>query len=435
MTHPRASRLSCVAFTRMAPTVLLATLRILASTTSSTAQIPEAPSITASSTLVLVPALVRTHSGQLVYTLKANDFFLTDDGIPQKLSLESETEGEPLALVVVIEAGAAHQLAGWHPDDRNGTNDRFHSLPTLLDAIVGNVPHRVAVVGFDSAPQLLRGFTTRLDLVDTTINDYNAEDDSDDGAAILDALGVAVDMLRTQPPQYRRAVLLLSETNDRGSTLAFEDAVHALSSTNTAIYSFAFSSGYSRASRFGSKSLPTKRVPPHPRPTAIQSIPGVSPALSNEILTALTTGVTFENPTPYPRGGCMAEAENDNLTKAAPASKATRSFDCLAQLVPPLALAKMAAIAAAEDMLRNVPQSVANLTGGEYFKFNDAKSLNKALETLINHMPNRYLLSFQPSHPHPGLHTLTLRIPAYENVTINARRNYWAEPATTTDNH
>jgi hypothetical protein len=29
------------------------------------------------------------------------------------------------------------------------------------------------------------------------------------------------------------------------------------------------------------------------------------------------------------------------------------------------------------------------------FKFNDAKSLEAALETLINHMPNRYLLSFQ----------------------------------------
>jgi hypothetical protein len=91
----------------------------------------------------------------------------------------------------------------------------------------------------------------------------------------------------------------------------------------------------------------------------------------------------------------------------------------------------MAAIAAAEDMHRNVPQSVASLTGGEYFKFNDAKSLDKALETLINHMPNRYQLSFQPNRPHPGLHTLTLRLPAYDGLTISARRSYWAEPAGT----
>ena len=66
--------------------------------------------LTSQSTLVLVPALVRDKSkgGQLVFTLNVDDFALTDDGVPQKLLLEQDTGGEPLALVVDIEATAIH---------------------------------------------------------------------------------------------------------------------------------------------------------------------------------------------------------------------------------------------------------------------------------------------------------------------------------------
>jgi len=56
----------------------------------------EAPSadtttLTSQSNLVLVPALVRDKKGQLIFSLKANDFVLTDDGVPQKLHLEEDT--------------------------------------------------------------------------------------------------------------------------------------------------------------------------------------------------------------------------------------------------------------------------------------------------------------------------------------------------------
>ncbi|WP_216843122.1 hypothetical protein [Granulicella sp. S190] len=67
---------------------------------------PEA-ALSTYSTLVQVPALVRSKDGRLVFTLTADDFKLTDDGVPQKLNLEQDTGGEPLALVVVIETGGA----------------------------------------------------------------------------------------------------------------------------------------------------------------------------------------------------------------------------------------------------------------------------------------------------------------------------------------
>ena len=53
--------------------------------------------------------------------------------------------------------------------------------------------------------------------------------------------------------------------------------------------------------------------------------------------------------------------------------------------------------------------------------------------TVSNHVPNRYVLSFRPDAPHPGLHTLKLQLQDYPNLQITARRNYWAQDPTAGD--
>jgi VWFA-related protein len=369
---------------------------------------------------------VRDKAGKLVFGLKANDFILTDDGIPQKLALQEDTDSEPLALVVLIEAGAATQIAGWHPISRTASKNRFRALPIMVEAIAANVPHKIAVVGFDSQPELLHNFTSNLDDITSAIDDFSEEDTGDHGAAILDGVGFAVDLLLKQPPQYRRAILLLSETNDRGSKLPLADALHAITSTNTAIYSVAFSTGYAEASRYGAKHLPTKRAPPTDAnqpytPFGDTSAPS---SIASAILRGLTTGITFENPDPNPPGGCMGKDPGADV----PASKPSQAYDCSAQLLPPLALARMAAIAATDGLRRNIPETVAKLTGGEYFKFNDARSLERDLATISNHVPNRYVLSFQPVSPHPGPHALSLQVKDYVRLDVTARNSYWADP-------
>jgi hypothetical protein len=48
--------------------------------------------------------------------------------------------------------------------------------------------------------------------------------------------------------------------------------------------------------------------------------------------------------------------------------RGTQAFDCLALLAPPLRLATIAFVAARDSLQKNVPETVARLTGGEYFK-------------------------------------------------------------------
>ncbi|MGA1982051.1 MAG: VWA domain-containing protein [Acidobacteriaceae bacterium] len=392
------------------------------------------PTLNANSTLVLVPALVRNKSGDLVFSLNATDFALTDDGVPQKLTLEEDTDSEPLALVVLIEAGAATRASGWQPHNLGPPPDRFNTLPTMIEALAGNVPHRIAVVGFDSGPELLQDFTPNIDSVADTIHYMSTSIDGDGRAAILDALGFSLDLLRQQPPQYRRAILLLSETNDRGSKLSLDDALRAVSDTNTIIYSLAYSTGNTDASEYAHRELPTKRVPCDDDNSLclwlrkMESSPNKAELISGSLIDfVLSGGILLVNPDPGPAHGCMSASDP---TVVVAKNVAVRALDCAGQLFPPLALAKVGAIAATEDLQRNIPETVAHLTGGEYFKISDARSLEADLQTISNHIPNRYVLSFQPQSPHPGFHLITLALPNYINLKVSARNGYWATTAT-----
>jgi VWFA-related protein len=346
--------------------------------------------LTSRSTLVQVPALVRNKANKLVYTLTANDFVLTDDGVPQELVLEEGTGSEPLALVVDIERGgpAARALA------------RCAGLDSMLDLVVGGVPHQLAIVGFDRSPELIRDFTSDTEAVGRSIQTIVAGESGPGGSAILDSLDLSINLLRKQPPQYRRAILLISETLDTDSRLKLGDALRAVADTNTTIYALAFSSGKEYRKREGPKTFGHGSIP----------------------------WLSSKDPVPPgPAHGCMSRSPDDPQVDAGQ-QPARQVYDCLSLLAPPLRLAKIAAVSASDGLKKNVPETVTRLTGGEYFSLTDEASLEHGLQTISNHIPNRYMLSFQPRSPHPGFHSVVLQTRGYEGLNVSARNGYWAEP-------
>jgi VWFA-related protein len=360
----------------------LTTLALLAASLGVPAQTPDAPqtsSITVRSTLVIVPALVKTKSNELVYTLTADDFTLTDDGVPQAVHLDQDTGSQPLALVLCVETGgdgAAH-LAD------------YQHLGPILDALVGNVDHKIAVVGFDSQPILLHGFTPNTEFIQHSLDELDSGDKEN---ATLDAITYSVHLLRQQPTPYRRAILLLSETVDHGSHTKLVDALRDLSDTNTSIYTVGFNSSRSAAAHEASK-------------------------LSSDV--------------PGPQHGCFSRdfgTDADGNPIPPPDSKALQDYDCFAELLPPLRLAKIAEVIAGNALRRNISSSVARLTGGEYYKFSNVKNLQRDLLTISNHIPNRYTLSFHPQNPQPGFHSITLQLKNYPQLHVEARNGYWVEP-------
>jgi VWFA-related protein len=165
---------------------------------------PDQGKLRVTTNVVLVPTLVEKGHGDVIYGLKAGDFVVEDNGVPQKLHVEEEMDTAPVALVVAVEQG---RMAGLE-------FDKVAKLGPLLDLFLGDGKSEAALVGFDSTPQLVRDFTRNgADLTD----DLRHFAPGDGGAAILDTVGYGVDLLQSQPKEYRRVLLLLSEERDHGS--------------------------------------------------------------------------------------------------------------------------------------------------------------------------------------------------------------------------
>lgn len=335
--------------------------------------------ISVRSNLVLVPALVTTKSGEVVFELTADDFLLTDNGAPQKLRMEADNDAQPIAIVLLLQNG---NTGASHLNDYGG-------LTEVLDSVIGNVPYRIAVVSFDSTPRIAQDFTADKSAAVRTVARLSG---GDDGAAILDALSFSIDLLRKQPVTYRRVLFLFSQTLDSGSQSTFQSALRAVDDTNTSIYSFGFPGGG------GFKHEASKAPGGH---------------YSNQ---------------PYAPGGCMSR--QPNADPDAHGNRGVQAYDCVEDLLPPLRLTRLAYLAVRDEFKRNIPESVAQLTGGEYFPLKNAKTLSKDLLHISNDVPNHYVLSFSPQPPDPGFHVLDLKLKDRPNLEIRARNAYWidAEP-------
>ncbi|MBS1821525.1 MAG: VWA domain-containing protein [Acidobacteria bacterium] len=178
------------------------------------------------SRLVVVPALVQSTTKEVVYSLHANDFLLTDKSVPQKVSLD-ETDKQPLSLVVLMQTGgAAVREFG-----------KYRGLETMLAEMLGGAPNQVAIVNFDSRPEAASPFTS--DIAQWT-DAIDHPDPGDSGAAIKDALKFGLNLLAKQPPNHRKVVLLISQPQDSGSTTTAKEIGQITSETNAAIYSITF---------------------------------------------------------------------------------------------------------------------------------------------------------------------------------------------------
>ncbi len=85
---------------------------------------------------------------------------------------------------------------------------------------------------------------------------------------------------------------------------------------------------------------------------------------------------------------------------------------------------------AAQAMRKNTAKAIAAQSGGEYRMFDSGKIFDARMNDFSNHLHSRYLLSFQPSRPRPGLHQLTVKLRQPGTNTVLARSSYWAQGTT-----
>jgi VWFA-related protein len=82
---------------------------------------------------------------------------------------------------------------------------------------------------------------------------------------------------------------------------------------------------------------------------------------------------------------------------------------------------------ARQAMRKNTTKTIAAMTGGEYVPFTSRKAFESRLIDFTNHLHSRYVLSFEPQRPHPGLHQIQVRLKQPEaGISILSRTSYWA---------
>jgi VWFA-related protein len=180
------------------------------------------------SNVVIIPALVKSANGEVVYGLGPKDFVVEDDGVEQAIRVDEAAEGSAVSLVVAIQRGrrADYEFP------------RIRGLSAMLDPMVEAGLGSVAIVEFDSQVQLAQDFSSNSERTAGTLKELQP---GDGGAAILDAVDYSVKMLEKAPKERQRLLLLISETRDHGSQAKVEDVVAEIGQSNTTVYALAFS--------------------------------------------------------------------------------------------------------------------------------------------------------------------------------------------------
>jgi VWFA-related protein len=315
--------------------LLLVPLLVIASLPQQT------PVLRSQSNVVLVPTMVKDASGEIVYGLTAGDFVIEDDGVEQPARLDDAAESDPISLVLAVQTGrrAKREFS------------RMQGLNSLLNPVFDQPGSRVALLEFDKRISVVSDFTEHQQPIKEALQRLEP---GDNGAAIVDVVRLAANLLNKEPEGRRRLLLLVSETRDHGSHLStIDDAVAAVASSNTVVHVLAFS-------------------------------PSLSQVLDN------------------------ARGSNSD------------EWDKGTDLLAPILMARQA-------MRKNTARTIAQFTGGEYESFASRNAFEGRLVDFTNHVHSRYLLTFEPRRPHPGLHHLRVRLKEpRDGFTVVSRTAYWA---------
>jgi len=176
----------------------------------------------------VIPALVKSAKGEIVYGLGAKDFLVEDDGVEQAVRLDEAADAAAVSVVVAIQRGrrADYEFP------------RIRGLSAMLDPLVEDGHGRLAIVEFDRQVELVQDFSSNPEKTAETLRRLQP---GDEGAAILDAVDYSVKLLEQAPKGRQRVLLLISETRDHGSQAKVEDVVAEIGQSTTAVYALAFS--------------------------------------------------------------------------------------------------------------------------------------------------------------------------------------------------
>jgi len=342
-------------------------------------QAPAQAKIGVSVALVSTPVTVRDSKSQMIDTLDAKDFRITDNGVQQRI-LHFDMGGDPLSVVVLVETSSRVEAV----------LPQVGKAGIVITQTVLGASGEGAVIGFNDSVDKLQDFTASEDRIENVFTHLQA---GTSGSKLYDAMAVGIEMLSGQPqptadkPGRRRVMLILSEATDVGSGTQFGAVLRQAQLANVTIYSVGLST-----TRAELQAAP-KDTTPHPTP------PG-----------------TFGTP-PMPG------------TVQTPETEAARygSGD--------LTQAIIWAVQHVKDKIKGNPlELAASGTGGEHLATFKDRSIEKAIDEIGGELHSQYSVTYTPTGTNDaGYHEIKVAIakPGSNGWKVRARPGYYVGPPET----
>lgn len=195
--------------------------------------------------VVTLPVTVRDKKGQIVTNLTKDDFTLQEDNRPQTIKYFNLDTNLPLTLGLLVDTSMSM---------RNALDQEKSASKTFLNQMLTKPEDKAFIIHFDREVELLQDLTASKDKLSTSLEDLgptqerlSSSTDSDSsqharhggGTQLYDAIFLAADELMKKQ-QGRKALVVLSDGEDRGSRESLNTAIEAAQRANTVVYTIYF---------------------------------------------------------------------------------------------------------------------------------------------------------------------------------------------------
>jgi VWFA-related protein len=307
--------------------------------------------------LVVAPTTVTDSKGRMVDGLDASNLILYDNNVLRPIQLDFAVY--PISLVVAVESS----------QNSKAVLDKLGSSGILFSQLLAADQGETALISFSDTVTQMVDFTSDPD--DLT-NELKRMRPDGEGAAALDGLAKALDMLAHRKPGRRLIVLMISESRDRSSKTKLPDVVRQVQQLNAAVYWLTYSTTWTRYT--------DRRV---------------------------TTIGDVEDP---------KEKNKDKEKDETPLPFDTPPMDLLA---PFKELAHLARPDLADLFTR--------VTGAQQTAFLTKGALESAIHDIGEEIHRQYILTFQPADGQPGqFHAIRVAVKNRPDLKVKTREGYWS---------
>jgi VWFA-related protein len=307
--------------------------------------------------LVVAPTTIKDSKGRIVDGLEPSDLILYDNNVLRPI--QADIAVYPISLVVAVESS----------ENSKAVLDKLGSSGILFSQLLAADQGETALISFSDQVTELVPFTSDPD--DLTHELKRMRPDGG-GAAALDGLTRALDMLAHRKPGRRLIVLMISESRDRSSQSKLPEVVRRVQQLNAAVYWLSYSTTWTRYT--------DRRV---------------------------TTYGDIEDPK---EKGKDKEKDETPVPTDSPPMDLLAPFKVLAHLTKP-----------------DLADLFTRLTGAQQIAFLTKGALESAIHDIGEEIHSQYILTFPPAAGQPGLfHTIRVRTRTTRAPNVKTREGYWS---------